>query len=214
MSSCTIVTAPRQQDAGRPLPRKGEALQAHFASILPTIERHARVYFRDRGADRRGDAVAETVALAWVYFRRLAERGRDARQFPTVLAKYAAYHVRCGRRLCGMEAGKDVLSPLAQQRHGFCLGKLPDVSASDDNPFTEALADNRQSAVPDQVAFRLDFPAWLLTRTERDRRVIDDMMMNERTDALAERFGLSPARVSQLRREYHADWLRFTGEAQ
>ena len=68
--------------------------------------------------------------------------------------------------------------------------------------------------MPDQAAFRVDFPAWLSTRTERDRRIIDDMMMNERTDALADWFGLSPARVSQLRREYCDDWRRFTGDAQ
>jgi hypothetical protein len=214
MSSCIIVTAPRQRQAGRPLPPGLEALQAHFLAILPRIERHARCYFRDRGADRREDAVAETVALAWRWFVRLAERGKDARRFPSVLAMFAARAVRGGRRVCGMEAGKDVLSGLAQQRHGFRVEKLPDLSTLSANPLKEALADNTQSPVPEQVAFRLDFPAWMRTRTERDRRIIDDMMTGERTFTLADRFGISPARVSQLRREFCEDWRRFTGEAQ
>jgi hypothetical protein len=215
MSSCTIVTAPRQRKAGRPQPPAGGALQAHFLSILPRIEQHARIYFRNvRCPGKREDAEAETVAICWRWFVRLAERGKDARRFPTVLASYAARAVKCGRRLCGPQAGKDALSPLAQSRHGFCVQALPDLNPSPDNPFAEALADNVVSPVPEQVCFRMDFPAWLLTRAERDRRMIADMMTGERTDALAERFGLSAARVSQLRSEYHADWVRFCGDAQ
>jgi len=64
----------------------------------------------------------------------------------------------------------------------------------------------------EQAAFRIDFPDWLTTRTERDRRIIGDMVVGEKTMHLARRFGISPARVSQLRREYHDDWRQFTGE--
>jgi hypothetical protein len=215
MSSCTIVTAPRQRKAGRPQPPAGGALQAHFLSILPRVEEHARIYFRNvRCPGKRDDAIAETVALTWVYFCRLAARGKDARRFASLLAKYAAAHVRCGRRVCGQEAGKDALSGLAQQRHGFCAATLPALNTRPDNPLSEALADNTVSPVPEQVCFRLDFPAWRLSRSERDRRIIDAMMTNESTSALAERFGLSAARVSQLRSAYHADWVRFCGDAQ
>jgi hypothetical protein len=37
-------------------------------------------------------------------------------------------------------------------------------------------------------------------------------MQDERTLDLAERYGLSPARISQLRREFMDDWLLFCGE--
>jgi hypothetical protein len=57
--------------------------------------------------------------------------------------------------------------------------------------------------------FRVDFPAWRNTRTERDRRIIDRLLLGERTGAVAKEFGLSPGRVAQLRREFHDDWLRF-----
>jgi hypothetical protein len=36
-------------------------------------------------------------------------------------------------------------------------------------------------------------------------------MRGERTLDVAGRHGLSPARVSQLRREFHDDWARFCG---
>jgi hypothetical protein len=61
------------------------------------------------------------------------------------------------------------------------------------NVFDEALAENTRSEVPDQVAFRCDFPAWCRTRTDRDRRLIEDLMTGERTLDVSSRYGLSPA---------------------
>jgi hypothetical protein len=78
--------------------------------------------------------------------------------------------------------------------------------------FEERLADNSVTPVPDQVAFRIDFPAWCRTRTERDRRIIHDMACNERTTNLARKYGVSPARISQLRRDYHEEWNRFCAD--
>ncbi len=185
-------------------------LHTRFHSILPRIEKHAHVYFRHiKCREHKADRVAEVVALAWKWFVRLAERRKDARQFPSRLADYAARAVHSGRRVTGQISPKDVLSERAQQRHGFCVGKLPDFSTESTNPLAEALADNTKSPVPDQVQFRCDFPAWLTTRTNRDRRLIERMAMCERTKDLARKFGLSEARVSQLRREYQEDWVRF-----
>ena len=42
------------------------------------------------------------------------------------------------------------------------------------------------------------------------RRIIGDLARNERTLDLSRKFGVTPARVSQLRREYHEDWNRFS----
>ena len=69
-----------------------------------------------------------------------------------------------------------------------------------------------KSPVPDQVAFRLDFPAWLLSLSQRDRRVVEDLLLGERTLDVARRHGLSPGRVSQLRREFLDGWRAFCGE--
>jgi hypothetical protein len=188
-------------------------LQATFlSSVLPKVLSHGRVYFRHLRAERQEEAVAEMVALAWKWHRRLDERGKDAARFPTALASYAARAVRSGRRACGQERGRDALSPSAQRRYGFLVSTLPGVSTLSDNPLAEALADNTRTPPDQQCAFRLDFPAWRLTRAERDRRIIDDLMAGERTSDVAGRHGLSPGRVSQLRREFHDDWARFCAE--
>jgi len=188
-------------------------LQVRFLVLLPRIELHGRIYFRFlRCPVRREEAVAEMVALSWQWFVRLAQGGKDATQFPSALAAFAARAVKSGRRVCGQEKAKDVLSPLAQRRHGFVVERLPDFSTLTTTPFSEALYDNTQTPPPDQVAFRLDFPAWRRTHPDRDRRLIDALMLGERTLDVARRYGLSPARVSQLRRAFHRTWLGFHGE--
>jgi hypothetical protein len=196
-----------------PAPAPRAELHARFQALLPRVERHARVFFRHlRCPDRKQDAIHETIALAWQWFVRLAEQGKDASQFPSALADFAARRVNGGRRLCGKEKANDVLSPAAQQRRGFTVSPLPDGSSLLGNVFDEALADNTVTPIPDQVIFRLDWPAWLRTRTARDRRLIGAMALSERTQALARTFGISPGRVSQLRRAFHADWELFCAD--
>ena len=43
--------------------------------------------------------------------------------------------------------------------------------------------------------------------------MIRGMARNERTLDLSKQFELSPARISQMRREFQIDWKRFIGEA-
>jgi hypothetical protein len=179
---------------------------------LPQLQRHGRIYFRSARSDRRADLVAETVALAWRWFVRLAERGKDPTRFAVMLASYAAKAVKCGRRVTGQEPGRDVLSPLAQMRRCFVVSTLPEFSTLSGNPLAEALQDNIQSPVDEQPAFRLDFPAWLESLGNRNKSIAQDMALGHRTRELADTYGLSPGRVSQLRREFQQAWEQFTAD--
>jgi hypothetical protein len=203
-------TQPRQSH-----PCKPDATQTLFQTvILPRVESHGQVVFRSlRCEDTRQNAINEMVALAWRWTLRLVERGKDVTQFPTAIATFAGQAVKAGRRLTGQEKAKDVLSPQAQRHHNFTVSKLVEVSTlSGNNPIEEALQDNTVSPVPDQVAFRCDFPRWLASLDERRHRIAEDLMLGERTFDVANKHGISPARVSQLRREFMEDWDRFTGE--
>jgi hypothetical protein len=192
--------------------RAQEALHEGFLALLPRISLHARVCFRHlKCPHQKEDAIAEAIALAWRWYLRLAERGKDAAGFPSALAVFAARRVQGGRHHCGQEKTREVLSPLAQRRHGFTVVALPPGSRLGDNVFDQALRDNMQTPVPDQVCFRCDFPSWHGTRSDRDRRLIDDLMIGGRTGEGASKNGLSPGRVAQLRRAFHADWERFCG---
>jgi hypothetical protein len=190
-----------------------DRLHAAFLTILPRIEAHARAAFqRVRCPHRRDDQVAEAVALAWKWFVRLARRGKDAARFPMALADFAARAVHNGRRLAGAEAAKDVLSPSARRRHGFVVCRLVEPGALADGTVAEALRDNTRTPVPEQVSFRLDFPAWLRCRGRRDRRLVQALLRGGRTHEVARQFGLTPSRVSQLRWEFYHDWNRFTAD--
>lgn len=94
------MLAPNQDPTGRAL----EQLQAKFLTILPRIETHARIYFRGvKCPDKKADRVAETVAMAYMWFVRMAvQQGKDATHFPSVLASFAARAVKSGRRVAGM----------------------------------------------------------------------------------------------------------------
>lgn len=187
-----------------------EQLHAGFLSLLPRIRLHAEIYFRDiRCPHRKEDAVAEVIALTWKWYLRLREKGKDAAVFPSALANYAARAVRSGRRFVGQEKGKDVHSRAVQRHHGFAVDKLPDYSTLLGIPYEDALHDNTQSSVIDQVAFRLDFPRWRAAHSERDQRVMDDLAIGEQTLTVARKHGLSAARISQLRRRFHTTWERF-----
>jgi hypothetical protein len=200
-------------------------LHAAFLSILPRVEQHGRIYFRHLPPHKKADALQEMRALAWKWFLRLHERGKDPADFVTQFVTYLARAVNSGRRLAGMVKSKDVMNPLNQRRRGFRVEPLPSsMRSSHENlyaspqgqalldAYEERLRDNTVTPVIDQVAFRIDFPAWLKTLTARERRMIRAMAQNERTLDLSKEFELSPARISQVRREFYLDWRRFCGD--
>ncbi len=149
------------------------------------------------------------IGLAWRWHLRLAENGKDATVFPTALASSAARAVRSGSRVAGQERANDILSPVAQRRHRFYVGRLPDFETLTDHPICEALLDNKKSPPDETVCFKLDFLAWLASLTERDRGIVEDLMIGERMRDVANKYKVSPASISQKRREYQQDWRVF-----
>src|SRR5262245_49200790 len=187
-------------------------LHAGFLALMPRVQRLARYYFRQIACPgRRADAVAEAVAIAWARYRRCAEQGRDAARFAVSLALLAARAAGSGRRLCGQERAGDVLSPRARWRHDFAVESLMDLAPVSGDPLIEALRDNTATPPDQQAAFRIDFADWLRRLGKRRRRVARRLMLGERPGDVARRVGLSPGRISQLRRELERDWQAFYG---
>jgi hypothetical protein len=200
-------------------------LHARFLQVLPRIQTHAEIHFRHlRCPGRRDDAIAEVVALAWKWFLRLSERDKDVGEFVSTVADFAVRHVRSGRKLCGQERSKDVMSPVAQRLHSFRVEPLNDPRRSHDGLFSdphgqdmrdvfeERLRDNTVTPPDDQAAFRIDYPVWLSQLGDRNRRIAEDMALDHSTKELATRHRLSQGRISQLRRGLYMDWRWFHGE--
>jgi hypothetical protein len=202
------------------------SLHETFMAVLPKIQTHASIAFRHiRCPATRADKIAEAIALGWKWLVRLHERGKDINEFLMHFVALVAKAVRSGRRVAGMAKAKDVMNERCQARHGFKVeGLLTSPNASfearyskphgqqDYDAFEERLADNAITPVPEQVAFRVDFPQWRAGWSERDRRLIDVLMLDTPTQDAARTFGVSPGRVSQKRLEFHVDWHRFQGE--
>jgi len=184
---------------------------AGFLAMLPKIVTCARVAFRAYAAEAKEDAVQQVVANALVAYVRLAELDKLAAAFPTVLARFAIAQVRDGRMVGTQANVKDVLSYYARRRKGFIVQRL-DVFDETEGEWREAVVEDCQTPVPDQVAFRIDFPEWLSRLSRRDRRMVERLAVGSSTGEVAQRFRLTAGRISQKRYEFYCSWLAFHGE--
>ncbi len=184
---------------------KKEVKHDTFLKMLPRIIRYASVAFQGLDAEKKEDALAEVVARCFVAYVRLVELGKEDIVYPTVLALYAIRQYRDGRRTGTKANSHDVHA----RREGV---RVEHLGTPRDQRWRESLIDNTRSPVPDQAAFRIDFPEYLRMLCARDRRLALQLARGERTSDVALRFGISKGRVSQLRRELQEEWLRFQGE--
>lgn len=186
-------------------PADRPAGQTKFLAMLPVITRYASLAFRSLDAEAREDAMAEVMANAYVAFARLAELGKTELAFPTVLALYGIRQYWDGRRVGTKANSNDLYAQQASLPREY-------LGTPQDQGWKEPLIDNRKSPVPDQAAFRIDFPRWLQTLPDRDRDIVLRLCQGERPVEVARQYGITRGRVSQLRRELHEGWLRFHGE--
>ncbi len=196
-----------------------------FLELIPIVERQVRFAFRYRPVVDREEAAAEAVAVAYASCVRLTARGKDSiRDFPSALAAYAVLHVKAGRQVGSPNSTTDVLSQLAQRKRGFrveslhfssVVGRDRVVSMADrrrQDEFEDQLRDNTRTAVPDQAAFRIDFPAFLAGLGPRNRTLARFLALGNSAQVAADWFGLSEGRLSQLRRAWREWWCQFQGE--
>ena len=87
-----------------------------FLGMLPAIQQHARIAFRDLNQTEREEAVQEVIADALVAFVRLWEQGRAEVASWSTLADYAVRHYRSGRRTGTPLNVHDVASTYCQCR--------------------------------------------------------------------------------------------------
>ncbi len=197
----------------QPVPRRRVTPRWHrpFLDMLPTIRSYAQNAFGYLDAESREDAVQETIANAAVACVRLVRLGKAKQAFPTVLARYGISQVRDGRRVGNRLRIGEVLSSYAQRKKGFVVERL-DRFDREANTWIEAIVEDHRTPVPDQVAFRIDFPHWLTILSHRNRRIAEALALGNSTGHVARRFRLSPSRVSQLRGELSQSWKDFHGD--
>ena len=186
--------------------------QERFLTMLPAVRRLAWRASRQMPYARRHDFVAEVVANVAVAVARLARRGELERAFPTPLVCYAVKQVRSGRLVGGRLNVRDVTSTYCGLRKGVRIVHFddqPDTSTE----WKESLLEDRRAGPAETAAARIDTAAWLGSLPIRNRRIAETLATGETTKATAKQHGVTPGRVSQLRRELESSWLEFYGEA-
>jgi hypothetical protein len=192
--------------------------QTRFLKVLPAVETHAKIRFRRLNADRREEAIQETVAAACVNFQLAAAEGKLNVVHPSSLADFAVRHTRTGRHVGGSQNGaRDVMSPACQRRHdvevvSYDRHRVPASLRDGTDGWKRMAVEDRKAMIPDLAAFRIDFGRWFQMCSRRDRSIISALIAGEDPSTIADRFGISRARVSQLRRRYEREWMDFHGE--
>ena len=197
----------------KPIRRKNAAPAWHaaFLLMLPAIQRHARIAFRDFPDEAREDLVQEAVANCLVAYVRLVELGKPELAYPTPRAMYAVRQVHSGRRVGSRLNVRDVTSPHARLTKGITVERL-DRFDGDAGEWLEILVEDKRATPADTAAIRIDFAAWLQRLSDRDRQIAEALAVSQTTNEVARRFRLSPGRISQKRREYLRAWQQFQGE--
>jgi hypothetical protein len=178
-----------------------------FLELAPAIERYARVAFRNLQPQAREEAICSVLADAFCAYRRLAELGKQDMAYPIPLARYAVARYRAGRCIANRANSRDVSDLVAQRRRGFRLDSLEHADLK--STWADMLADNTLTPVLDQVAFRLDFPAWLRGLSRRDRNLARFLALGNTTSEAAQQFNVTRGRISQLRSKLQTSWQAF-----
>ena len=182
-----------------------------FLKMVPAIQSYARSAFRNLRSQTREEAISAVVADAFFAFRRLVELGKQDVAYATPLARFAVRRYWTGRCAC-MPRGRDMMSQKAATTHGIVVERL-DLFDAGQCKWRQALVEDRHAGPAEIAASRLDVAAWLRSLPRRDRQVAETLSLGNTTSDAARQFGVSRARVSQLRRELQASWQAFQGEA-
>lgn len=170
-----------------------EMLRELFTNELPELEILGRAWFRGIGFEAQDEAIQNTTALAWKYWLRLGERGRA--EEPDMLRKvwwFALKQTRVGRTITGGDGqrGKG-RQDVYDRRDGVTVEHI------DFNLFV-----GDRTPILDQVAFRLDLPAFMATLNERQRAMAADLASGMSTSEAARKHGVTPGAVSQFRTRF------------
>jgi hypothetical protein len=186
--------------------------QQMFVSMLPVITKVARQSFAGRDPEAKQEAVAEATAAAFIMFVRLAEQGREALAYPSVLGMFGVRRVRIGRMAATPMNCKDVASTYCQLQKGVTVERL-DQFDREDGSWQEVLVESKTAGPAEVAAARIDVGAWLKSLPRRTRRIATVLAKGEGTGKAAKMFGVSAGRISQMRRELMESWEEFSGEA-
>jgi hypothetical protein len=180
--------------------------QSSFVTMLPEIQQRLRRAFRHLDAASREESTAEGVVHCLLSYARLHEQGRAEDATASTLSWYAALAVRRGRPAGSKMNSKEPLSRYAQIGNGIQVEQRP-------GNWLDLLVEDKRASVPDQVAAKMDVSDWFATLSRRMKQIARDLACGFSTSEVAEKHGVTPGRISQLRRTLEESWAAFQHES-
>ena len=188
-------------------------MQQRFLAMLPQIRRQALRAFRSVGAEARAELTQEAIALAFAMFDRLVRRGKASVAYATPLSRFAIRQVRAGRRVGCRQNAQDIMSPMARRASGPTIQRLA-AHPERTGGLNLMLCEDRRAGPAETAAARLDLADWFRSLSPRNRRIARALALGEQTNVVAQQFGLTPGRISQLRAWFRNHWEQFQAQPQ
>ena len=182
-----------------------------FMNMLPMIRTHAQIAFCKLPPEEREEMVQTVVANACAATARLAELGKLDLAYPSILARYGVARARDGRHLGESLNANELLSRRAQRLKHFSVERL-DRFDPEENSWREVLVADGRATPAEMACARIDFSNWLRSLPKRLRQIALRLASGETTGQTARDFGVSPGRISQVRRHLHEHWNAFQGQ--
>lgn len=159
---------------------------------LPVVEQRAKKVFARRR--NKNELVCDAVSLGWQYLKRYGHVAS-----PKQIAYYACLHASRGKQF-GLSA-RSLDSKHRRRKR----------DAAQQHPVHDGLVNRRDNPAA-TAAVLVDAHAWQATLTDRERQLLDCCLQGETTMDIARKLGVSPGRVSQMRRELVTFWRVFTSQ--
>ena len=186
-----------------------QQVRAYFQNNHARMNRLAGGGFADLIARNDPDALEEavhnTITLAFENALRGAKNGKirdedELLRFTKQSLWWGMRHTRAGRTI--------VRKHNADKKYGDVYEKM----AAHNGVANYRDFIGKETPVPDAVSFRLDIPTFFATLGERQQAMALDLMANETTKDVAEKYAVTPGAVSQFRTRFYQLWSEFFAE--
>jgi DNA-binding NarL/FixJ family response regulator len=159
--------------------------------VLPVVTPLAKCNFKN--SPHGSELIADAISVAWEILQQ-----SPAAATPQSISMFAIMRVKIGRQF--REKLQSITGPNPRRRQRPKRSEM-----------VQATLTCEYEDPADIAQMRVDVEDWLVVLTARQIAFLEAFVSGERTQDIAKRFRVSPARVSQLRGELVAHWQAFTG---
>lgn len=183
---------------------------AEFVALVGATRARAWSAFRYvRCTDTRLDKVAEVVAMAWVRWHSLIDRGEDPRPVAGAIAGYSISAVRAGFTLGTHKTTTDVLVPAAQRCHRFRVVRLTVNCSRKTNVSCRELIDPAAANPAELAAARVDWDEWSQSLPPVQRCACGYFVEGYTNHETARTMRIGTDRVKRARRKLKNSWRSY-----